>query len=162
MKPSLPEIGTILKLQGDSAIVIMKSGEACKGCGQAKIGLCKSSGYTLFVTAKNYIGAKVGDRVTVGLNRGIRIRGYLLAFIIPLVSLISGALIGDVVGRHFSISSLDVVVSFSFLIVTSFFSFKKLKHLDLSSSLTITSIKGDYTYFSMNNENCLKEGQDKI
>ena len=50
MKPSIPEIGTVIRLQGDIATVMLKGGESCKGCGQAKIGLCKAGGTTMMLT----------------------------------------------------------------------------------------------------------------
>ncbi|MEW6739324.1 MAG: SoxR reducing system RseC family protein [Nitrospirota bacterium] len=143
MKPSIPEIGTVIRLQGDIATVMLKGGESCKGCGQAKIGLCKAGGTTMMLTVKNPIDAKIGDSVTVGIDKGIKTKGYFLAFIIPLLSLIFGALAGHIVGKHLSIPSLEVMAGFITLLLVSFFSFRRLKILDSSSSMAIKSVISD-------------------
>jgi sigma-E factor negative regulatory protein RseC len=140
MKPSIPEIGTVIRLQGDIATVMLKGGESCKGCGQAKIGLCKAGGTNMVLIAKNHIGAKIGDSVTVGIDKGTKTKGYFLAFIIPLLSLILGTLAGYVIGEHLSIPSLDVMAGFITLSFVSFFSFRRLKILDSSSSMVIKSV----------------------
>ena len=143
MKPSIPEIGTVIKLQGDAAVVMLKGGEACKGCGQAKIGLCKAGGTTMMLNAKNFIGAKVGDTVTVGLDKGIKAKGYFLSFIIPLSSLILGTIIGHIIGEYLSIPQMEVIAGFGFLLLVSFYSFKRLKVLNDSSSMVIKSVISD-------------------
>lgn len=143
MKPSIPEIGTVIRLQGDSAVVMLKGGESCKGCGQAEIGLCKAGGTTMVLTAKNQIGAKVGDSVTVGVDAATKTKGYFLAFIIPLASLVLGTLLGHIIGEYFLISSFEVLSGFITFILVSFFSFKRLKILDSSSSMVIKSVASD-------------------
>ncbi len=143
MKPSIPEIGTVIRLQGDTATVMLKGRESCKGCGQAKIGLCKAASTNMMLTVKNPVGAKVGDSVTVGIDKEIKTKGYFLAFIIPLLSLIFGALSGHVIGRQLSIPSLEVVSGFIALLFVSFFSFRRLKILDSSSSMAIKSVISD-------------------
>lgn len=143
MKPSIPEIGTVIKLQGDTAVVMLKGGEPCKGCGQAKIGLCKAGRTTMMLTAKNFIGAKVGDAVTVDLDKGVKAKGYLFSFIIPLISLIFGALIGYVLGQYFSMPSLEVIAGFSIFLLASLYSLKRLKVLDDSYSMVVKSVVSD-------------------
>lgn len=143
MKPSIPEIGTVIRLQGDIATVMLRGGESCKGCGQAKIGLCNAASTNMMLTVKNLVGAKVGDTVTIGIDKEIKAKGYSLAFIIPLFSLIFGALAGHIVGKHLSMPSLEVVSGFIALLLVSFFSFRRLKILDSSSSMAIKSVISD-------------------
>jgi positive regulator of sigma E activity len=143
MKPSAPETGTIIRLEGDSAVVMLKGGESCKGCGQAKIGLCKAGGMTMMLTAKNFIGAKVGDIVTIGIDEGVRKRGYLLSFIIPLLALVAGAAAGHVIGGRLSIPALEVITGFITLFLASFYSFKRLRTLDKTSAMTIKAVVTD-------------------
>lgn len=143
MKPSIPETGTVIRLQGDTAVVMLKGGESCKGCGQAKIGLCKSGGMSMMVSVKNFIGAKVGDTVTVGLDKSVKAKGYLLSFIIPLISLIFGALIGHILGQYFSMPSLEVIAGFAIFFLASFYSLKRLKVLNDSYSMVIRSVVSD-------------------
>jgi sigma-E factor negative regulatory protein RseC len=139
MKPSIPEIGKVIRIEDDSAIV-MFIGDSCKGCGQAEIGLCKVGGTPMFFKVKNPIDAKVGDSVKVGIDNNTKIKGYFLAFIIPLISLVMGALFGYVLGQYLFIQSLEIISAFVALILTSLVSFKRLKRLDSTSSISIKSI----------------------
>lgn len=143
MKPSIPEIGTVIRLQGDIATVMLKGGESCKGCGQAKIGLCKAGGTTMMLDAKNFIGAKAGDTVTIGLDKGIKAKGYFLSFIMPLASLILGTIIGHIIGEYLSIPQMEVIAGFGIFLLVSFYSFKRLKVLNDSHFMVIKSVVSD-------------------
>jgi hypothetical protein len=44
MKPAVTESGTIIRLDGDNALIMLEGGRACKGCGAAKMGMCKPKG----------------------------------------------------------------------------------------------------------------------
>ncbi|BCB95279.1 hypothetical protein JZK55_02010 [Dissulfurispira thermophila] len=143
MKPSIPEIGTVIKIHEDTATVMLKGGESCKGCGQAKMGLCNAASTNMMLTVKNYIGANIGDKVVIGIDKKTKTKGYFLAFVIPLFSLIFGSLIGHFLGKYLAIPSLEVSVGFTILILASFFSLKKLKALDSSSSMAIKSVISD-------------------
>lgn len=140
MKPSIPETGIVIALHGDMAKVMLKGGEACKGCGQAKMGLCKSADLNMIVEAKNIINARVGDIVVVGIHESTRLKGYLLAFVVPLISLFSGALAGMFLSRYLFIKGLDVFVGFGALIVALYFSLLRLNKLDRESSLVVKAI----------------------
>ncbi|GAB4409314.1 MAG: hypothetical protein OHK0032_04860 [Thermodesulfovibrionales bacterium] len=140
MKPSVPEIGKVVRLDGETAAIILQGGESCRGCGAGRLGLCKPSGNISMLTAKNTIGASVGDEVKVGLNKDVHKRGYLLAFIIPLSSLVVGTLAGYIMGRYLYIPSLEVFTGFTAFLLTSLYSFKRLKRLDNSSTMEIKEI----------------------
>lgn len=146
MKPSIPEVGIVIKLQEDVATVMLKGRESCKGCGQAKIGNCKTINNDIILKVKNSMGARVGDIVTIGVDKATIMKGYFLAFIIPLLALIIGALIGDIVGKYFLIPSLDVILGFIAFLFISFLSLRKLKLLDSSSSMIIKSVISDQIF----------------
>jgi hypothetical protein len=40
MKPTVPETGTIIRIEGENAVILMKGGKSCRGRGMAEIGLC--------------------------------------------------------------------------------------------------------------------------
>ncbi|MDI6801247.1 MAG: SoxR reducing system RseC family protein [Thermodesulfovibrionales bacterium] len=143
MKPSIPETGKIIRLEGDTAVVMLHGGESCKGCGQAKIGLCKSGELGRMLNVKNTRNAKPGDTVKVGLNEDVKKKAYLLSFIIPVISLIAGTLAGYFAGRQLSIPSLDVISGFIAFIFATLFSLKRLKALDAASSMVIKEIVSD-------------------
>mgnify|MGYP001026415810 FL=1 len=140
MKPSVPERGIVIAVDGSMAKVMITGSEACRGCGQAKIGLCRSAGLNMVVIAKNVPGAKSGDMVIVGIDEKIRLRGYIFAFIIPLISLLAGTSIGLITSFYLSIKGLEVLSGFLGLAIGSYLSLKRLRRLDKEESLIIKSI----------------------
>ncbi len=140
MKPTVPERGIVIAVDGSVAKVMITGSEACRGCGQSKIGLCRTSGLNMIVIAKNLPRAKSGDVVVVGIDEKIRLKGYLLAFIVPLISLLAGTSIGLMVSLYLSIKGLEVLSGFLGLAIGSYFSLKRLRRLDREESLIIKSI----------------------
>lgn len=143
MKPSVPETGMVIRLEGSTAHIILQASDSCKGCGAAKMGLCKPAGNQSTLTAKNTLAAKVGDIVKIDLDSGVQTKGYLLAFIIPLGSLVAGTLVGNVLGEYFSMPSLEVISGFTVFIAASLYSFRRLKRLNASSTMIIKEIVPD-------------------
>ncbi|MCX5717940.1 MAG: SoxR reducing system RseC family protein [Nitrospirae bacterium] len=146
MKPTVTENGTVIRLDRDNAAIMLESGRACKGCGAAKMGLCKPNGGISVLNAKNLAGARIGDTVKIGIDNKVKVKGYLLSFIIPLFSLLGGALGGYFIGQEILLSGFDVIAGFTALILASVYSFKRLKALDRSSSLVITNIISDSVF----------------
>jgi positive regulator of sigma E activity len=109
MKPTVPETGRIISIEGENAVIMMKGGKSCKGCGMARIGLCRAGDTSMPLRAKNIANAQVGDTVKVALDRKTKIKGYFMAYLIPVFSLLA-ALAGQLLGRHFSMQYLDVIV----------------------------------------------------
>lgn len=140
MKPTVPETGSVLKTEGDMAVVLMRSGESCKGCGAAAIGLCKASGLTATLTVKNTRHAVQGDTVTVVLDKHIQRRGFLLAYGIPFFSFLAGSLLGHVLGGRLSLPSLDIALGFLSLLASSTVSYRRLRTLNSSSTMMISRI----------------------
>jgi positive regulator of sigma E activity len=146
MKPTVTENGTVIRLDRDNATIILEGGRACKGCGAAKMGLCKPNGGLSVLNAKNLAGAKIGDTVKIGIDNKVKVKGYLLSFIIPLFSLLGGSLVGYFIGQKILLSGFDVIAGFTAFILASVYSFKRLKTLDRSSSLVITNIVSDSVF----------------
>ena len=143
MKPTVPETGTIIRIEGGNAVIMMKGGKSCKGCGMSKIGLCRAADTSMSLTAKNVVNARVGDTVEVSLDRGTKVKGYCMAYFIPVFSLLLGTLAGQLLGRHFSIQHLDVAGGFLTLLLAALFSFRKLKDLDATHMMVAKKIISD-------------------
>ncbi|MDI6745431.1 MAG: SoxR reducing system RseC family protein [Thermodesulfovibrionales bacterium] len=139
MKPEIAENGMVIRLDGDNAVIMLESNRACKGCGAAKMGLCKPNGGLSIISAKNSAGAHIGDIVKIGIDSNVRFKGYLFSFIIPLFSLLGGSLAGYFIAQKIFFPGFDVITGFTALILASFYSFKRLKALDRSSYLVIES-----------------------
>lgn len=140
MKPTVPETGRVIKIEEDMAVVLLRGGESCKGCGAAAIGLCRASGLTATLTVKNTKHAFPGDTVTVALDKSIRRKGFLLAYVIPVTAFLCGTVLGYIIGRELSVPGFEVIGGFFSLLTASFFSLGKLRKLDRTSSMTIKEI----------------------
>lgn len=136
----------VTKIEGSTATISLKSEGACHNCGAGKLGLCKPSGGVSTITAKDKVGAQVGDTVRIGMDSGIQIKGFLLAFIIPVVCFVAGSVIGLYINKSAEIPFLEVILGFASLIVASLFTFRKLRKMDKSSELVILSIVSDNRY----------------
>lgn len=146
MKPSIPETGTVIRLEDDNAIIVLNGGQACKGCGAAKIGLCRAGGNANTLKAKNHKGAHVGDTVTIGIDETVKWKGYALSFIIPIASLIAGTILWHIIGWYLSLPSIEIPGGMTTMFVVSAFSFRKLHILDSTSSMAIKRIVTDYGF----------------
>jgi sigma-E factor negative regulatory protein RseC len=140
MKPSIPETGTVLDLDLGTATILLKGGSPCKGCGAGKMGLCRPGGNQRTLRARNSIGAHIGDTVVVGIEGAVRRRGYLLAYLIPLISFMAGAFAGHFAGEYLGTTAADVPAAFLALALASFVTFRRLRRLDRTYMLTIKRI----------------------
>ncbi len=87
-------IGEIIELDGGNAVVKFKRGKACKNCNA-----CLSfSDDELIVQIKNTLDAKIGDKVEIVLHARSVIKASLIAYGIPIITLIAGALSGSLLG----------------------------------------------------------------
>lgn len=143
MKPTVPELGTVIRLDQGRAVVLLQGGDACKGCGAGKLGLCKPSGGISTLTVLNGAGAAVGDSVRIGVAGKTQTAGFLLAFIIPFLSLIAGAAVGYWIGQELGIPSLEVVTGFATFLAVSWLTFRRLRTLDSQPSMVIEEIVRD-------------------
>jgi len=140
MKPSIPETGRVIKVDKDMAVVLLHPGQSCRGCGAAEIGLCKASGSVSTLTARNRVNATPGDTVRITLDNATQTRGFLLAYVIPLVCFIAGVVFGHVVGKALAVNSFEVLTGFISLVCAELYCLKKLKKLDHTSSLAIKEV----------------------
>jgi len=95
------------------------------------------------LTVKNSKRARVGDTVKIGLVQRVQFTGYFLAYVIPSAALIFGMVGGHFLGAYMGFPPLDIIAGFFSLIVVSFFSLRRLKRLDSSSSIEIVNVFSD-------------------
>jgi len=106
------------------------------------MGLCRG-GLMQELTVKNSKHARVGDTVKIGLVQRVQYTGYFLAYMIPSAALVFGTAGGHFLGAYTDFPALDVIAGFFSLIVVSFFSLRRLKRLDSSSSIEIVQVFSD-------------------
>ncbi len=96
------EEGTIKKIIGDKAVVHARRGSMCESCGQKKA--CGSLANTddVEIEAINTANAKIGDRVYVSIRPASLLKITTLVYLIPVISLIIGIIIGNKIGLAYS------------------------------------------------------------
>jgi positive regulator of sigma E activity len=144
MKPTVPEAGRVIRTEGENAIIMLDGNRSCRGCGAAKIGLCRAGSVSsMFLTVRNTPGAEQGDQVIIGIDRKTQWSGYILAYLIPLAAFILGAAAGSIIGRHLSVPFLDALSAFGLLGAASAFSFSKLRRLDRTRMMEVRRVVSD-------------------
>ncbi len=139
MKPSIPDTGTVIRLEGEYAVVRMKVEGSCWKCGAAAIGLCKV-GIMQVLTVRNPQRARVGDPVRIGLVDRVQYAGYVLAYVVPALALVLGSIAGHYLAEFVRFRPLDIITGLSSLVVFSSFSFRRLKRLDSAHSIEIVNV----------------------
>lgn len=71
-----------------------QSCSARQGCGHALVN-ASEAGARARVRALSSSGLEVGDTVIIGIPEGLLVRGALRVYLLPLVLLLAGALLGD-------------------------------------------------------------------
>ena len=113
----MQEIGTIISLQANKALIQVNRGDKCEGCN-----VCHAFGENkMQLEASNHINAQVGDVVQVDINPGDVLRGSILVFLFPLAMMI----VGYFVGMRFSVTGTEgagilgalVALALSFVVV---------------------------------------------
>lgn len=97
----------------------------------------------MLLTAKNAVKAGIGEIVQVGLDRKTKVKGYFMAYLIPVFALAAGTVAGDMVGGYLSVPYLDAIGGFSMLLIASLFSFRKLRELDAAHMMVANKIISD-------------------
>lgn len=116
----IEEYGTVVELKGkEIAVVLCKRHSACKHCPSS--GACQlgSDSETMLVEAFNPIGADISDRVKVVTSTKHFLQSSFMLYIVPILGLLVGALIGQGIGEWTAIgidpSLLSAILGVAFL-----------------------------------------------
>ena len=128
------EEGIVVKVDSSTAWVKCIKSAACESC-SAKA-FCNTAGGSdddVEVEAINAVGAKVNDRVTISFETSSLLKVSFLVYIVPVLFLILGVVIGNKIAPIFNYdqSIFSVLVGFLFLVAAFFF--VKAKGKDLST-----------------------------
>jgi sigma-E factor negative regulatory protein RseC len=97
----IEEVGTVVELRGRQvARVLCQKSSLCEHC--ATSGACHigDDGRERVVEASNHLGATVGDRVRVAVSTRTFLQSGFVLYIVPLIALVIGAVVGKLVGEH--------------------------------------------------------------
>ncbi|QIK37110.1 SoxR reducing system RseC family protein [Caldichromatium japonicum] len=99
----IEEAATVIAVEGEWAQVSAMRQAACGQCGAQ--GACGTAmiarlfpGHDSVLRVHNPIGARVGERVALGLATGVMLRLTALAYLMPAAALILGAVLGERLG----------------------------------------------------------------
>lgn len=119
------ETGTIIELKAaDVALVLCQKNSACAHCSAE--GVCNpgDTGQARSVQAYNPIGARVGDQVRLSVSTRSFLRSSFLLYIVPLIALIIGAVVGQeiapLIENGLDANALSAIIGTG-LMATSFF-----------------------------------------
>ncbi len=85
------EIGIIKFVNGNTATVVFPKKNACEGC---TMKMCKPGEQTMEIKALNSINALPGQRVRVTFKSNLYLKGSIVAYGIPAIALLIGAIAG--------------------------------------------------------------------
>jgi sigma-E factor negative regulatory protein RseC len=89
----------VVKLEHAVAYVQAERKSSCSGCSESSCGTSVLANFfgqkTPLYRASNEVGAKVGDRVVVGMDESALFKGTLLLYLFPLLLLFVGAVAGS-------------------------------------------------------------------
>lgn len=89
----------VVKVEDEVAFVQAERKSSCSGCSESSCGTSVLASFfgqkTPLYRARNQVGAKVGDRVVVGLDELALFKGTLMLYLLPLLLMFIGALLGS-------------------------------------------------------------------
>ncbi len=113
------EKGRVVEIRGNIAKVELDPNDKCSGCPAS--GICELVGGDSgkrFMEVEKKSEIKVGDKVKIEIKSGYFLKGTIFLFLIPAVSFIIGAAVGQTLMEGIALS---LFLGFSFLAVTFFF-----------------------------------------
>ena len=110
------EQGVVLRTESETAWVKTVRSSACEGCTARQS--CHTTGgdRNMEVKAINSAGASVGDRIVLSFETASLLKATFLIYVFPIILLIAGAALGQVLASVIAISSsaLSVILGFAF------------------------------------------------
>ena len=91
------EVGEVVRIEGDKAVVRIRRSSACQRCGACGLG---SSSDEMLVTLPNSLNAKPGDMVELTLESVHLLKASAITYLIPLAALILGVIVGYILGGY--------------------------------------------------------------
>ncbi len=92
------EQGLVIEVNNDVAKIKVGRHSDCKNCGA-----CPGSD-SIIISANNKIGAKPGQRVSFEVKEANFLGATFIVFILPLIALFIGVMLGEVIGKNMGLS----------------------------------------------------------
>lgn len=92
MKESIE--GFIVEIDQENAKVKLNRHSDCSLCGNC------GGDNALIIDAYNKINAKIGQKVTIEIEKDNGLKASFMVYILPMVAIVAGIVIGELVARH--------------------------------------------------------------
>lgn len=101
----IEEQGTVVKKLGNGRIqVVVKRSDACNKCPSKGACMMLAESKEMLVEAHNQAGAEVGQKVVLSQSSSIILKASFTVYILPIIGLIMGVVIGKQISGLFGIS----------------------------------------------------------
>ena len=108
----MEEVGVVKETDGITAKVVVQKKGACDAC--AGKGACKSTDEGMEIEALNTVHAEPGQTVKVSIGAYTYLKSSMLAYGMPLVFFIAGAIFGKNIGvKHLAGYNSDLIAAFT-------------------------------------------------
>lgn len=143
------EKAQVTEVKGNFAKVKINKREECTKCGMCMFP--KNAGYAI-LNAKNDIGAKEGDLVTIETNPKAKTLGIFLVFGVPLILILVSAIIGYfVIQKEIWIFILSLISFVSWYTILAVIDKKLQKRVTYFSIITAIVKTGDNNEYDKGN-----------
>ena len=97
----LEEEGIVVRVEEGYAFIHTQRGSSCDGCSAKSSchSMADAGSYIMEMRAINDMGATVGDRVKVAIDSIVFLKSSFLIYVLPLIVMITGGVIGDSYAR---------------------------------------------------------------
>lgn len=103
----IEEQGTVIEIKSKTTAVVMcKKSSFCENCATKGSCILGDDEHTRQIEVNNDLGAEVGDLVRIATSTRSFLQSSFLLYIVPLIALVIGAIIGKFLGEKF-IDDLD-------------------------------------------------------
>ncbi len=110
----IEENGIVVATTGEEAWVETSRGSSCgscsaKGCGTGALSQVLGR-HTQKLRVKNPIGATSGEGVVLGIDESALLRGSLAVYLVPLLALLGGGLLGEALAHALGIAGEGMTI----------------------------------------------------
>jgi sigma-E factor negative regulatory protein RseC len=104
---TVDEVGVVDRVAGTFATVKIPKKSACDGC---TVGFCKPHDQVMEIEALNAVHARIGQRVRVNMKTHTYLKGSIIIYGIPALSLLLGAAAGkEILSEYFAGHDPDMI-----------------------------------------------------
>lgn len=105
--------GIVVRLRNDGmADVMTEKKGGCESCGASPSCHAFGTGNKMITRARNRIGARTGDQVSLSLNSGLFVKSAAVVYLLPIIGFIIGAAVGASLNQAIGIGERTGAVLF--------------------------------------------------